>query len=89
MSGILNTILQRIKFTLFSKENSSDFHLLKQDHNFQKKYDHFRKLTYSFIKSIQDPPWVVFRRSLNGSIMEYTGFCFEIINALRDFYNFS
>jgi len=88
MSGILNTTSEDQVHSFFQGKQFR-FSALEARSQFPKKYDHLRKLTYSFIKSIQDPPWVVFRRSLNGSIMEYNGFCFEIINALRDFYNFS
>ena len=47
------------------------------------------KKLFIVMKLNQDPPWVVFRRSQNGSIVEYTGICFEIINTLRNFYNFT
>lgn len=38
---------------------------------------------------IKDHPLVAFRQSKNGSIVEYSGICYEIIHVLRDFYNFS
>ena len=38
---------------------------------------------------MQRPPFVIFERFENGTISGYKGYCYEIIHALQNIYNFS
>ena len=38
---------------------------------------------------MKDPPFVIFGRDSNGTVVGYQGFIYEIVHALRELYNFT
>ncbi|XP_057365911.2 glutamate receptor ionotropic, delta-2-like, partial [Daphnia carinata] len=41
------------------------------------------------LTSLERPPFVIFERDSYGSVIAYKGYCYEIINALQEAYNFT
>ncbi|XP_045027053.1 probable glutamate receptor isoform X3 [Daphnia magna] len=41
------------------------------------------------LTSLERPPFVIFERDSYGSVIAYKGYCYEIINALQETYNFT
>lgn len=58
----------------------------------QRLYYKFNTWAFNYIISdfkMKEPPFVIFDRDPNGTVVGYKGYCYEIVRILQQQYNFT